>query len=159
MWRFNIDPNDGNRLTPLPDDDVSDLTQNLSLMTMQYDAKHGLVLAAMHEDLDHSINALYECENKNELIKYYHVSLCSHPKSTLIAAAKAGYLRGFPELTAEAIGKFIKTEEATEAGHMRATPKGVRSTTTQTRRGRPPKNVQDRTEERIAAMEDSMLIP
>ena len=27
-----------------------------------------------------SINALYECENKNELIKYLHAALCSPPK-------------------------------------------------------------------------------
>ena len=43
----------------------------------------------------------------------------SHPKSTLIAVAKTGYLKGLPRFTQERIGKFIKTEEAMEAarGH------------------------------------------
>ena len=39
-------------------------------------------------------NSIYECEHKEQLIKYYHASFCSHPKSSLIAAADAGYLQG-----------------------------------------------------------------
>ena len=66
------------------------------LSTMQFDEASGGVapLALVHESINATINALYECENKRELIKYYHAALGSHPKTTLMAAAKAGYLYG-----------------------------------------------------------------
>ena len=65
-----------------------------------------------------------------QLINYYHASLGSHPKTTLIKAAKAGYLKGCPGLTAEAIRKYISVEDATEMGHMKQTQQGKDSTTT-----------------------------
>ena len=37
-----------------------------------------------------SVNPVYECQNREQLIKYCHASLGSHVKSTLQAAAKAG---------------------------------------------------------------------
>ena len=86
--------------------------------------------------VDASMNAIYECENKQQLIKYFHAALGSHPKATLIGAAKANYLRGCPGLNPEAISKFIGVETATEMGHMKQVQKGVRSTTTQSNRGR-----------------------
>ena len=49
----------------------------------EYDPKDGVIFHA-------EVNAIYECENKEQLIKYYHASLCSHPKLSLIAAAKRG---------------------------------------------------------------------
>lgn len=127
---------------------------------MQYDIKAGMVLSTVHEGVNMTINAMYECENKRELIQYLHAALCSHPKSTLMAAAKAGYLHGFPGLTAEAIGKYVKIEEATEAGHMRATPKGKQSTTKKSTRGRPRTKKRDQEiQERVEAMNDAMMIP
>ena len=83
-----------------------------------YGVRAGLVLSAMHESMNESLSTLYQCGNMRELVLYLHACLCSHPKSTLIAAAKAGYLKGFPGLTADAISKYIKIEHATEAGHM-----------------------------------------
>jgi len=114
-----------------------------------------MVMSAIHW----SINSIYECENKGQLIKYYHRSLGSHPKTTLMAAAKAGYLKGLPGLTAEAIGKFIKIEEATEAGHMRQMPRGTRSTSRPTNRGRPSTKGEILAEERAEAIEDAITIP
>ena len=72
---------------------------------------------------------------------------------------KAGYLKGFPGFTQERISKFIKIEEATEAGHLRKTPTGTRSTTTQSKRGRPRTTKEIHTEERQAAMLDAMTVP
>ena len=46
------------------------------------------------ENLQFSASNIYECENKNQLLLYYHASLGSHPKRVLAAAAKAGYLQG-----------------------------------------------------------------
>ena len=137
LWRFNIDPNDGNRLIPLPDDDVVNNKTGVILSAMEFDERTGVVYTLLHQSHNESINALYECRNKEELIKYLHASLCSHPKTTLIAAATAGYLRGFPALTAESIARYIRIEEATEAGHMRARARGAGSTTKRAPEGGP----------------------
>ena len=79
----------------------------------------------------------------------------SHPKRTLAAVAKKGYLRELPGLSADAINKFIGVEDATEMGHMRELPDGTRSTTKQTSRGRPALDIL----ERDAAAQDAMAIP
>ena len=54
---------------------------------LEYDGSSGLVLSA----IQWSVNSIYECQNREHLIKYYHVSLGSHVKSTLQTAARAGY--------------------------------------------------------------------
>ena len=54
-----------------------------------------------------SVNAIYKCSGAKELTKFYHATLGSHPKSSLIAAAKAGYLKGFLGFTQERIHKQI----------------------------------------------------
>ena len=119
-WQFNVNPGDGNRLTPLLD-------------KSEHDPASGMVLPA----IQWSVNSIYKCSGAKDLTKYYHTALESHPKSTLVAAVKAGYLKSFPGFTQERISKFIKIEEATEAGHLRKTPAGTRSTTTQSKGGRP----------------------
>ena len=54
---------------------------------------------------------------------------------------------------------YIKIEEETDAGHMRATPKGLRSTTKASERGRPKTIQEENTRERREAMEDATTIP
>ena len=65
------------------------------------------------------VNSIYECQNKEQLTKYYHSALESHPKITLIEAANSKYLRGCKVLDATAIRKYIDVLEATEMGHMK----------------------------------------
>ena len=60
--------------------------------------------------IKYEANSIKECKNNQQLIKYYHASLVSHPKRTLIEA-EAGYLKGCPGLTSEYVasdqtGKF-----------------------------------------------------
>ena len=142
LWRMPLNPDGGNRITPLEDKEDLANTNGMAMAMIQW-----------------SINSIYECENKEQLIKYYHSSLCSHPKSTLMAAARAGYLQGCKGLTAEAIGKYIGVEDATEAGHMRKAPAGARSTTKPTRRGRPSIAQQEHAKERAAAALDAITVP
>ena len=104
-----------------------------------------------------SVNNFYECENKDQLIKYYHASLCSYPKRTLVAAAKAGYLKGFPRLDATAINRHIGVEDTTEMGHMRQIPSGTRSTTKTSKRGRTAQAIHIL--ERDAASDDAITTP
>ena len=54
--------------------------------------------------------------------------MLSPVKSTIIDAARAGYLRGWPGLTAAAISKHIKVVEATEMGHMNQRRQNLGST-------------------------------
>ena len=101
----------------------------------EYDSLDGMMMAAINL----SVNSIYDCDNKEQLTNDYHTSFSSHVKQTLAFAAKEGYLQGCPGFTVEAINKHISVENATEMGHMRKAPAGVRSTTTTSKRGRTPK--------------------
>ena len=136
LWRVPLTSEGGHRIMPDTPPD-------------EYDPKDGLIFNA-------SVNSIYECENKEQLIQYYHASLGSHPKNTLIAAADAGYLRGCPGLDSTSIRKHIGIEVATEMGHMKQVQKGVRSTRTNSKRGRPKLHAEI---ERVEAAADAMAIP
>ena len=85
-------------------------------------------------------------------------SLCSHPNWTLSAAAKAGYLQGFPSLDAATINCHIGVKDTTKMGHMRQAPSGTRSSTqTTTNRGRPARELCML--ELEAAADDAMATP
>ena len=101
--------------------------------------------------------SVYECENKQQLIKYYHASLGSHPKQTLIEAANAGYLKGCPGLTAAAIRKYVSVEDATEMEHMKQKNQGIQSTTNRSRQGRPSQHTQQ--SDTAAAIADAISLP
>ena len=88
LWRIALTSEGGERLTPYTAPE-------------EYDPSIMMTYAA----INYQVNSVYECQNKQQLIKYYHASLGSHPKTTLITAAKAGYLKGCPGLTAKAISK------------------------------------------------------
>ena len=117
LWRFSLTSKGVKRSTPPTDPE-------------EYDPSNGMVLS------------VYEFENKQHLIKYYHASLGSHPKRTLIEAANAGYLKGCPGLTVAAISKYVSVEDATDMGHMKQKHQGTQSTTDRSRRGRPSQHTQ-----------------
>ena len=119
----------------------------------EHDGSDGIIMSA----IQWSVNSIYECENKEQLVNYFHSSLGSHVKSTFVAAARAGYLQGCPGLTAEAINKFIMVEEATEMGHMTKAPAGVRSTTSKSKRGRTAKDIH--LLERLEAAAETQAMP
>ena len=60
-----------------------------------------------------------------------------------MAAIKHGYLKGFKGLTAERANAHIRVDYATEVGYICALPKGVWSTTSTSKRGRPKKSQLD----------------
>ena len=80
----------------------------------EYDGSNGLVMSA----IQWNVKSMYECQNRDQLIKYYHASLGSHVKSTLQAAARDGYLQGCPCLDLDSINKYVAVEDATEMVHM-----------------------------------------
>ena len=101
----------GNRITPDTEEEDLQTADGMTMATIRY-----------------HVHSVYKCNNKEQLIKYYHSRIGFHPKTTLISAAKSGYLRGLPGFNAKAISKFVAIEEATEMGHLRQIQKGVRST-------------------------------
>ena len=107
--------------------------------------------------IHYHVASVHEYKNIEQLTKYYHSSLGSHPKTTLISSAKNGYLRGLPGFNAKSISKFIGVEDATEMGHLKQIQKGVKSTTIKSNRGR-PKSSTDALE-RTAAINDTISIP
>ena len=71
LWRIKLTDDGTQKIQP--DVDPED-----------YDAISGTICMA----IGHSVNNIYECQNKQQLIKYYHAALGSYPKRTLVAAAK-----------------------------------------------------------------------
>ena len=118
---------------------------------LEFDTQTG----TLYTTVNWSANNVYECQNQQQLIKYYHAALSSHPKRTLAAAAKSGYLQECPGLTAKVISKFLGTDETTKKGHMKQTPSGKQSTTTKFNQDRSPVDIL----ERDAAADDAAAIP
>ncbi len=73
-------------------------------------------------------NSLYECSNTHKLIHFYYACLNFPVKSTLLLTIKAGYLKGFPGLTADRVRCHIDVNVASERGHMDQVRQGQRST-------------------------------
>ena len=59
------------------------------------------------------VNNIYKCKNKKQLSQFYHASLFSPIKSTLLKAIKAGYFRGCPGLTSKVIKALSAVVDAT----------------------------------------------
>jgi hypothetical protein len=73
-------------------------------------------------------NSLYDCDNTQQLIRFYHACLFSPVLSTLTKAINKGDLKGFPGLTAERACCHITINDATTKRHMDQTCQGQRST-------------------------------
>ena len=65
---------------------------------------------------------------KPELEQWYHATLFSPVKQTLIQAIKKGYFATWPNLRSELINKYIPPSMATSKGHMHQTRKNLNST-------------------------------
>ena len=101
--------------------------------------------------------SVYKCENKQQLIKYYHASLGSHHKLTLIEAANAGHLKGCPGLIAASISKYVSVEDDTDMGHMKQKQQGTQSSTNRSRRCRSSQHTQQ--SDTAATIVDAISLP
>jgi hypothetical protein len=73
-------------------------------------------------------NSLYNCNNTQQLTRFYHTCLFSPVLSTLINMINEGYLKGFPGLTAQGARLHITINNATVKGHMDQTRQGQQAT-------------------------------
>jgi hypothetical protein len=66
---------------------------------------------------------------KQELIQYLHQCLFCPPKRTLLKAIRNKQLSTWPDLTIEAVEKYLPAScPATDKGHMKRQAQGIRST-------------------------------
>jgi hypothetical protein len=65
---------------------------------------------------------------KANSIHYAHQSLCSPRISTLLKAIRCGYLKGYPNMTAKGVTKYLNPSPATANGHTKQPHQGIRST-------------------------------
>jgi hypothetical protein len=106
MWRISLLSDGGNNIIPEDDDEFSEEVKMP----------------------DFFANAIYECDNTDQLIQFYHATMGYPVTSTWCKAIDAGYFRGWPGLTSKRVRRFIKVVEETEMGHMDQRRTGIRST-------------------------------
>jgi hypothetical protein len=63
-------------------------------------------------------NSLYECSTNHKLTHFYYVCLNFPVVTTLILALNAGYLKGFPGLTADRVRQHIDVSIESKRGHI-----------------------------------------
>jgi hypothetical protein len=83
---------------------------------------------AQHPTYQNVANSAYEQTNKTQLIHFLHRTCFSPVLSTWIQAIDKGFFTTWPGLTAEAVRKFLPKSLATAKGHLKASPKNLRST-------------------------------
>eukprot|EP00957_Ditylum_brightwellii_P108507 8276288-Ditylum_brightwellii.AAC.1 len=60
----------------------------------------------------HLANSVYDCNTQKALIQFYHATMLSRVKKTLLEAVRWGYLQWWPGLTQATIWKQIDIEDA-----------------------------------------------
>eukprot|EP00957_Ditylum_brightwellii_P039024 2949643-Ditylum_brightwellii.AAC.1 len=73
----------------------------------------------------HLTNSVYDCNTQKELMQFYHATMLSPVKKTLLEAASWGYLKGWPGLTQAAIRKYIDIEDAMVKEHLNQVRQGI----------------------------------
>ena len=95
-WRFDLTSKGGAQITPHTDPEEFDTSNGMVLSSIEKPviSNSNTAQSILEYDINYHVYLIYYFSNKEQLIKYYHASLGSHPKTTLIAAANAGYLKG-----------------------------------------------------------------
>jgi hypothetical protein len=73
-------------------------------------------------------NSLYECSTTHKLTHFYYACLNFPIMLTLILALNAGYLNGFPGLTANRVCRHNNVSIDSKRGHMDQVQQGIQST-------------------------------
>ncbi len=67
----------------------------------------------------------HRVQTKANSIHFAHQSLCSPKISTLLKAIRCSYLKGWPNLTAKGVSKYLNPSLATAKGHMKCPHQGI----------------------------------
>ena len=105
------------------------------------------------------INNAYTTGPKKNLIEYYHKCLCSPTIDTWCKAIDKGFFNTWPNLTSEAVRKYISKSAATSKGHLVQQRQNLRSTKSKIIYDHIPKEVQDpsmeKTQEHFYSIEEA----
>jgi hypothetical protein len=85
-------------------------------------------LPEQHPTYQHYAHSAYEQKTKVQLIDFLHRACFSPPISTWTQAIEKNFFATWPGLTAEAVCKYLPKSLATAKGHLKASPKNLRST-------------------------------
>jgi hypothetical protein len=86
-------------------------------------------LPDLHPTYQHYAHSAYEQKTKVQLIDFLHRACFSPPISTWTQAIEKNFFATWPGLTADAVRKYLPKSLATAKGHLKASPKNLRSTT------------------------------
>jgi hypothetical protein len=89
-----------------------------------------MAIPDQHPTYKHYAHSAYEQKTKVALIDFLHRACFSPPLSTWVQAIERNFFTTWPGLTADAVRKFLPKSLATAKGHLKATPKNLRSTST-----------------------------
>lgn len=78
--------------------------------------------------INNTVTSVYQHSRIKDTIQFLHAALFSAPKSTILKAAKAGFLSTWPLLTPTNISKYLTETIATKKGHLARVRKNIRST-------------------------------
>jgi hypothetical protein len=82
-----------------------------------------------HPTYVHQAHSAYKPKNKIQLIDFLHRACFSPPISTWTKAIDNNFFTTWPGLTSDAVRKFLPKSLATAKGHLKTSPKHLRSTT------------------------------
>jgi hypothetical protein len=85
-------------------------------------------IPAQHPTYQHYANSAYEQKTKVQLIEFLHRACFSPTLSTWTQAIEKNFFATWPGLTAEAVRKYLPKSLATAKGHLKTSPKNLRST-------------------------------
>ena len=85
-------------------------------------------LPTQHPTYQHYAHSAYEQKTKVQLIDFLHRACFSPPIATWTQAIEKNFFATWPGLTADLVRKFLPKSLATAKGHLKATPKNLRST-------------------------------
>ena len=85
-------------------------------------------LPTQHPTYQHLANSAYEQKTKVQLIDFLHRACFSPPISTWTQAIEKNFFTTWPGLTADAVRKYLPKSLATAKGHLKSSPKNLRST-------------------------------
>jgi hypothetical protein len=87
-------------------------------------------IPTQHPTYQHYANSANEQKTKVQLIDCLHRACFSPPISTWTQAIEKSFFGTWPGLTADAVRKYLPKSLSTAKGHLKSTPKNLRSTST-----------------------------
>ena len=90
--------------------------------------KDGKTMALSQDNLQESLNNVFDLPSTEQTIKYLHACAGFPTKRTWVKAIRKGNFVGWPLLIIENVNKYVPETDETVKGHMNHQRQGVRTT-------------------------------